>query len=178
MKENLMPSETESRIVGIFEHTDRAVEAIQALATNDFPPEQIIGIARAWRGVELPGPRVDLQNAASRGALVGTIGGAAGGLLLGVAAGALVTILTDFGIAAVVLAILCTVAAGATIGCYLGPFIALEMTEREAKLHEREIEQGRAIVVVRTADRRLEARAIMVSHGAYDFSTTADLQTS
>ena len=160
-----MPIQQAARAVGIFEKQDRAVAAVKALMAAGFPPAQIVIAARDWRGHDLVGPRVDLQRASAGGALRGAVVGGC----LGAAVGMLASLIPGIGWNIFVLGAL-GAAAGAAIGCYVGPFISLEATESDAKEHGKHLELGRTVVVVRAPDRLDEANALMVEHGAYDFS--------
>lgn len=157
-----------SHVVGVFEDQNRAVEAAKALAAAGFPTQEMALITRDWRGGELPVPRVDLQNSAAEGALAGSLVGGT----LGVAAGTLLALIPGIGIGALVLGAMGG-AAGAAGGAYAGPFVAMEMNETEAQEHARHLEQGRTVLVVRTADRQEEASSILDAHGAYDFSMSS-----
>ena len=157
-----------ARAVGIFEDQQHAVNAVHALTQAGIAPQQIVVVARDWKGHELPGPMVEAQHAADDGAIAGALVGAS----LGVAAGAVLSLIPGLGVAVIVLSAIGGLT-GAAVGAYAGPFIALEMTEAEAQQHAEHVEQGRIVVVVKTADRQEEAESIMVEHGAYDFSMTA-----
>jgi hypothetical protein len=162
-----MSNQTSSRVVGIFDSRQEAVEAARALMAAGFETAQIVIVARDWKGEELPGPLVELQQVAADGAVTGAVAGAG----VGAVAGALAAVLPVAGIGILVLEAL-GIAAGAAIGSYVGPFLALEMSESEAMEHAEQIQRGRIVVVVRTPNRQDEARAILVEHGAYDFSMT------
>ena len=163
-----MTNQQLARAVGIFEDQQHAVNAVHALTGAGFAPEQIVVVARDWKGHELPGPMVEAQHVADSGAVAGALVGAS----LGVAAGAVTSLIPGLGVAVIVLSAIGGLT-GAAVGAYAGPFVALEMTEAEAEEHAKHIEQGRIVVVVKTAERQDEAEAIMVEHGAYDFSMTA-----
>ncbi|HEV3143443.1 MAG TPA: hypothetical protein VGZ47_06105, partial [Gemmataceae bacterium] len=145
-----------------------ATNAAQALVQAGFSPKQIVVVARDWKGHELAGPWVEAQHAAGEGAVAGALVGAS----LGVAAGAVMALIPGLGVAVVLLSALGGLT-GAAVGAYAGPFIALEMTEAEAQKHAEHVEMGRKVIAVKTADRQDEAEAIMVEHGAYDFSMTS-----
>jgi hypothetical protein len=116
---------------------------------------------------------VEAQHAADEGAVAGALVGAS----LGVAVGAVVALIPGLGVAVILLSAIGGLT-GAAVGAYAGPFIALEMTEAEAQEHAERIEQGRTVVVVKTADRQEEAESIMVEHVAYDCSMTAQLRVT
>lgn len=162
-----MSTQASSRVIGIFDNRQEVIEAVKALTAAGFSNAQIVIVARDWKGDEIPGPRVELQQVAADGAVSGAVAGAG----VGAVAGALAAILPVAGVSILVLGAL-GIAAGAAIGSYVGPFLALEMSESEAIEHAEQIQQGRIVVIVRTEERQDEARVIMVEHGAYDFSMT------
>jgi hypothetical protein len=167
-QEDAMSNKQPARAVGIFEDEQHAVNAVHALTQVGFSPQTIVVVARDWKGHELLGPMVKAQHAADDGAIAGALVGAS----LGVAAGAVMSLIPGLGVAVIVLSAIGGLT-GAAVGAYAGPFIALEMTEAEAHEHAEHVEAGRVVVVVKTADRQDEANEIMVQHGAYDFSMTA-----
>jgi hypothetical protein len=162
-----MAQDTSTRVVGIFDNRREAVSAVKALMAAGFSTAQILVVARDWKGDELPGPKVELQQVAADGAVTGAVAGAG----VGAIAGGLAALLPVAGVGILILGAL-GIAAGATIGSYVGPFLALEMTESEAMKHAEQVQQGRIVVLVRTKDRHDEANQILVEHGAYDFSMT------
>ena len=137
--------------------------------TAGFTPGQIVLVAHDWHNPELADLGIELQHAAGEGAMTGAAVG--GGI--GLAAGLLTLLIPGIGAVAAVAVVLAG-AAGAAAGSFFGPFIAMEMTEAEAREHAAHVEQGRTVVVVRTPDRLDEARAVMVEHRAYDFSMSTD----
>src|SRR5207248_1653453 len=56
-------------------------------------------------------------------------------------------------------------ALGAAGGTFVGPFIALEMEEEDARHYAREGDEGRTIVLVKAVERAEEARAIIRANG-------------
>src|SRR5262245_64287251 len=84
-EEHVMKSQEPSRVVGIFDGAEQAEKAVASLIAAGIPTERIVIRARDWTGDRTRGPRVELQQAAStgaiRGAIIGAILGAVGGLL-------------------------------------------------------------------------------------------------
>lgn len=160
-----MAEEHPTQVIGIFESQEQAAAAMAALLQAKFSPGQMILVARDWGGEALPGPYVDLQHVAARGAARGAFIGA----LIGAMIGILVSLLPDVSFGALGLGVL-GAAGGAALGSYFGPFIALGWNETEAREHAHHVELGRTVIVVRSVDRQAEARTIMVAHGAYDRS--------
>ncbi len=164
-----------TRAVGIFELQSEAVAAVRALWAAGYEPERIAVVARTWEGAAEALPRVDLQHSASEGAVIGTVGGSALGAAAGIVAACLLPGLGHIAAATLLLSAIGGAAAGASAGVFIGPFIAMEMTEEEAHEHGQHVEQGRTVVVVRT-DRahQEEVRTILVIHGAYDYSMSTE----
>jgi hypothetical protein len=163
-----MATQTATRAVGIFDDQQHVINAVHALTQAGFSAKDIVVVARDWKGHDLFGPWVEAQHSAEHGA----VGGALLGAGLGVAAGAALSLIPGLGVAVIVLSAIGGLT-GAAVGAYAGPFIAMEMTEAEAEKHAEYVEQGRTVIVVKTADRQEEAEKIMVEHGAYDFSMTS-----
>jgi len=154
--------------VGIFQDPDQAVAAFLALRQAGFP-EKTIALAARQRHEAFRKVRVDLQEAATKGAAVGALAG--GGI--GVAAGAGAALIPGVGpvlLGGLVGLALLGGAAGAAVGTFAGPFIAMGLSEADAKKHAEDVEKGKTVVVVRAEDRQDEARDILVEHGAYDES--------
>jgi hypothetical protein len=54
--------------------------------------------------------------------------------------------------------------AGAALGSFAGPFLALGIPEKEAKHYESELRAGRTVVVVRTEDQQEKSLTILRLH--------------
>src|SRR5262249_29417066 len=96
------------------------------------------------------------------------VAGAAVGAGAGAAAGALaITLMPGLILGGSLLAGLIGGAAlGAAGGAFLGPFVALEMGEDDAHYYAHARDEGRTLVVVKTPDRAIEARDMLVRMGA------------
>jgi hypothetical protein len=156
-------------VIGSFKDTKHAVRAIDALFAAGFRNEQVGLVSKEWAGEQaVPPDDVELQEKAGEGA----VAGAATGAGLGAVAGALGAGLVP-GVGPVLAGGLLTVvlggtALGAAAGTFLGPFVALGLSEEEAQRHTREVEAGHTVVLVQTEDRQEEARTLLLGHGAYD----------
>jgi hypothetical protein len=158
-----------SQAVGIFDDQKRAVDAVRALLKAGFPPEQITIRVRDWKGHELVGPRVEIQQAAASGAVRGAIVGG----IIGLAAGLMLALIPASAWGAALLILMCT-GVGAAVGVCFGPFFGMSWRASQARQHAEHIEAGRTVVLVRTPDREDEAHSLMADHGAYDFSMSSN----
>jgi hypothetical protein len=164
-----MTANNPSIVVGIFEKPGEAAEAIRALQEAGFRNDQIGLAAREW-AEELAGVRVDLQHNAAEGAAVGALAGGGVGVVAGALGAALVP-----GVGPVLAGALLGGAAGAAFGTFAGPFIALGLSDTEAQRQARHVEKGYTVVLVRVPpERKDEARAILIEHGAYDDRMTTN----
>jgi len=98
------------------------------------------------------------------------VAGALAGGTVGAVTGALVSLLIP-GLGPVITGGLLTVllastAAGAAGGSLIGPFIALGLSEDEARYYENQFSAGRTILVIRPRGRDEEARRVLRRHGA------------
>ena len=103
----------------------------------------------------------DVEGSAATGAISG---GVVGGIL-GAAAALLIP---GFGPAiagGILAATVGGVAIGATAGGILGALTSLGVSENEAKFYQRELEAGRTIVTVKSADGATQATAILHNNG-------------
>jgi outer membrane lipoprotein SlyB len=164
-----METHATSRVVGIFEDQQHAIEATRALLQAGFSADQVVLLAQNLNAQELTSLGIKVQHGAEEGA----IGGALVGGAIGAAVGALTLLIPVAGPVAVAILAIVT-ATGAATGSVVGPFIGMEMTEAEAHEHAEHISKGRTVVVVRAPDRAAEAQAILVEHGSYDFSMATD----
>jgi hypothetical protein len=154
-----------SRIAASFPTRGQAEAAIDELYHMGFPREGI-GIA-APNEAPRPArtPEGELEEKGGRGATIGAAaGGIAGALVGGLVAASLPGIgpvLTGGLLSEVILA----TAAGAAAGSYLGPFVALGMSEQDAKELGKELKTGRTLVFLKSSERTTEAVDILHHHG-------------
>jgi hypothetical protein len=109
-------------------------------------------------------PNAAEENEAAAGAATGAAVGAGAGAIAGILAAGLIPG------AGPVLAGAMAVGAGAlgaAGGSFLGPFLAMEMSEAEAKHYAQQVHGGRTVLVVHSSDRHDEAHNILEDHGAH-----------
>ena len=150
--------------IGIFSDIYQARQAIDDLKRAGFDDEEIGFLSRV---AETDTTANDVEGSAATGAISG---GVVGGIL-GAAAALLIP---GFGPAiagGILAATVGGVAIGATAGGILGALTSLGVSENEAKFYQRELEAGRTIVTVKSADGAAQATAILRNNGAYNAST-------
>jgi outer membrane lipoprotein SlyB len=151
--------------VGVFAEETQARQAIDELRQAGFSDNELGFLARARAiGVE------DQRAANTTSGIVG------GGVLGGVLGAAASILIPGFGPAlagGILAATLGGAALGAVAGGIIGSLTGMGIPEREAHFYQRELEEGRTIVTVKTSDATGydEAIAIMRSIGAYDAAT-------
>ena len=163
-------------VVGVFDDVAAAERAIADLHRAGFALDKIDMVTRS-QGETSGTPDFALQKSAAEGAVGGARGGGGRGragrgrgrcghgadprrgachgrrLLAGILGGA---------------------AVGAVGGSLIGPFVALEMSEEEARhYHRAVVEEGRTLVLVQTPDRQGDARAILTRHGGVERGAAA-----
>jgi hypothetical protein len=113
-------------------------------------------------------PRLAIQQDAGegawKGAAIGAGAGAAAGLITGLLLPGIGTVLGG----GLLVAVIGGAALGAAGGSFLGPFLALEMSEEDAHHYSRQVEAGRTLVLVHTVDRQEEARALLRASGGIE----------
>jgi hypothetical protein len=168
-------------IVGIFDTRDGAHRAVEALHRAGFTNNQITMVRHHTEDEAVEVTDLDAAKAAQVTGETkvdegGAVGAVAGALIGGAIAVAIIAI-PGFGpallagglIAAPGLAGLATgVVAGAVGGGIVGGLVGLDFPEEEARLYERELKAGRAIVGVRADDRMNEAWDILRNCGGYE----------
>ena len=154
-------------VAGVFDDARQAEKAVADLYRAGFPIDRIDMVTRS-QGETEGTPDFALQKNAADGTVAGGAIGATVGALAAVAATMLIP---GFGVvlgAGLLVSVLGGAAMGAAGGSLLGTFVALEMSEDDARYYARAVEhEGRTVVLVQTPDRRDEARAILERHGAH-----------
>lgn len=148
-------------VVGVFPNRGWAERAIDELHHAGFPLEQI--------GIVMPGGRVAeartgtevLEDNAGTGAVAGAVTGGTMGAVAGALATGLIPGIGPIVAGGLLAGILGGAAAGAALGTFAGPFVALGLSESEARHYQQEFNAGRSIVVVRAGDRAAVARDIL-----------------
>jgi hypothetical protein len=151
------------RAVGVFDRLSDAEAAVADLLAAGFPQDRIEMITRKERRQEA-WPRAAEENEAAAGAATGAAVGAGAGAIAGILAAGLIP-----GAGPVLSGAIAVGggALGAAGGTFLGPFIAMEMSETEAKHYAQQVHEGRTVLVVRTTDRQEEANIILEDHSAH-----------
>jgi hypothetical protein len=159
-----MTAKRSNLVVGVFDNQAQAEQAILDLYRAGFPQDNI-DMATRHEGVMKASPSPELKKDAADGALTGALAGASAGAVAGALAMMLVPGLGTVIGGGLLAGVLGGAALGAAGGTFLGPFVALEMSEEEARYYSGEVEQGRTVVIVQTPDRAAEARSILQRHG-------------
>jgi hypothetical protein len=166
-KEYPMSTTVSSAIAASFPSRGQAEVAIDELYHSGFAREKI--------GIAAPGslPRRaqtasgKLEERGGEGAAVGAATGGVAGAILGSLVAATLPgvglILTGGLIAEIILA----TAAGAAAGSYLGPFIAIGLSEREAEHFSSELKAGHTLVFLKAFERAPQAIEILQRHGGH-----------
>jgi hypothetical protein len=152
-------------VVGVFDHSPPAEQAIVDLYRAGFPQDRIDMVTRTG-GTTRATPRIETDTDASTGALAGAVAGATTGAVAGAVAAFLIPGLGTVIGGGLLAGIIGGAALGAAGGTFLGPFLALQMSPDEAHYYAQEVDQGRTVVLVQTADRAAEAWDILSRHGA------------
>jgi len=156
-------------VVGVFEDTQRARDAISALRDAGFSGSDI-SVLMPDRG-DTQALAADTGTEAGEGAATGLV---AGGILGGVA-GWLVGIgslaipgVGPFIAAGVLGTTIAGAAIGAGVGVIAGALIGMGIPKEEADWYENEVKSGRTLIAVRAGTRQDEAEDILHRYGAYD----------
>ena len=155
-------------LVGVFEDRLAAERAVDELEQSGFSADQV-GFAIRGADVAAGGMITDEEGAKdARGAVAGAATGAGVGAVLGAAAALLIPGVGPV-IAGGVLAMAFGGAiAGTAIGGIFGAMTGLGVSEDEARLYQREFEQGKALVAVKAGPRAADAAQILRRHGGHD----------
>ncbi|HTU90152.1 MAG TPA: hypothetical protein VMF69_08775 [Gemmataceae bacterium] len=147
--------------IGVFEQEAQAEKAVAALWRAGFAPDRI-NVANRRVGVVQGTPRLQFQEDAADGATAGAVAGATAGAVAGVIAGSLLpgvgTVLGGIGGAAL----------GAAGGTFLGPFVAMDLSEEDATHYSHAVDRGQTVVIVRQIGRTDEAREILCAQGGLE----------
>jgi hypothetical protein len=170
-------------MVGIFDTTEGARQAVEALHRAGFRNSQILLMMhhKPEHDVEVTdldaakAAQVTGENKEGKGAALGAVAGAILGGAVAVAllsipglgpvllAGTLVTAGALGGLAA-------GVGGGAVGGGFVGALVGLDFPEHEALAYERELKAGKALVGVRAGDREAEAWEIIRGYGGRELA--------
>jgi hypothetical protein len=157
-------------VVGVFDNHHEADEAIRALLAAGFSANQM---GFAMRDQRAPLNQTESAEAYGQAAVTRTSAGAAAGVLLGGALGAVSSLLIP-GFGPVLLAgILVMAAGGGLAGGIAGLISTMELSEAEKHYYHHQLEVGRSLVFVKTGNRYSEAVAILETSGAHDIHREA-----
>jgi hypothetical protein len=159
-----MPVKRSDLVAGVFEHRPQAEQAVVELWKAGFAHDRVDMVTR--EGATEATPNLHLQHEAGDGAIAGAIGGAGAGAVAGAVAVMLVPGIGTVLGGGLLAGIIGGAALGAAGGTFLGPFIALEMSEDDAHYYARAVDEGRTVVVVKDPHRAGEAREILRRMGA------------
>jgi uncharacterized protein (TIGR02271 family) len=154
-----------STVVGLFEATQGAQEAVDELLRAGFRKDQIDFATHAGDAPHLGSAMAEPRSSARAGATTGAVmGGLLGGLLGALAGGldSLGPVIVD----GLVVGTLGGIAVGAVAGGLLGALVSMAVPEDEVRYADQEHQAGPATVAVRADDRLQEAEAILRRCGA------------
>ncbi len=155
-------------LLGVFPNRELAEGAIDELEHAGYDHNQLGILAPGGKVEEAELPTGHQEDAAAEGAEIGAVAGGSLGILAGAIA---VAAIPGIGLAVTggILTVLAgATAAGAALGAFAGPFVAMGLTEDEARHYENEFKAGRTIVAVQVRDyeHQEEVVTILRSHGA------------
>lgn len=164
-----MNATTLDTIVGVFDHQEQAVKAIDALKGAGFRSERIGVASRQW-SQRFENVSSDDQKTASDGAVWGSVAGGGVGAALGLIGSVLLPGAIPIIAGSMLVNTLIGAAAGAAGGALGGPFIAMGFSEAHAAQYGKEVEAGKTVVLVQAPGDEDKAKKILVAQGAYDDS--------
>jgi hypothetical protein len=157
-------------LIGVFQNQAEAVKALERLRKAGFCESQISLVARGEVPDVPEAVQVTPQRTAGDAAIAGAVLGSGVGAAAGVLAASLIPGLTVILARGILTAVLGGAALGAAVGTFAGPFIAMGLTEQDAQLYARHVEEGRTVVLVHPGDRETDARTILEDLGSCDES--------
>ncbi|MDY3551964.1 general stress protein [Gemmata sp. JC717] len=155
MKKSNTDGQEAVTVVGVFPGYADARRAVEALRAAGYRDDQI--------GVFGPDDPNSWEENAGIGAAVGGVAGLGLGAALAVG---LVSPLGPVVAGGMVVAVIAGASAGAGLGTLVGALVGLGVSEEDARHYATELEAGRVVVTVRTANAAL-ARDVMNRHGAF-----------
>ncbi len=174
-------------LVGIFDTPAAARRAVEELHRAGFGNNQLTMVHHHRPAGDVEVTDLDAAKAAQVSGESKEAGGAALGAATGAAIGGAIAVgvLTIPGLGPVLLAgslitsaviasLATGVVGGAIGGGIVGALVGLELPEHEARLYEKELKEGRALVGVRAGDRTGEAWDIMHNNGGRELSQPVD----
>jgi hypothetical protein len=168
-----MPQLTSGPVVGVFASRKAAETAIHKLWHAGFAKEQIGFILPGGQQIEADTPMGKLEEQGANGAAVGSVAGGVVGALIGAAIGIAVPGL-GVAIAGGILAeIGLGTAAGAALGAYTGPFLAMGFSDKDVHRFEHDVSADHGVLLVKAGTRQQEAVFILRDHGSLSVETPA-----
>jgi hypothetical protein len=139
-------------IVGMFSTREQAEAALEDLLAHDFTSDSISAVSAAGKPLNFPTPGEERYDTGVRDTAIGAaIGGVAGLLIFGP-----VLLLT-----------------GALVGGAAGLLTALGANRPRAEYLTEQVQSGKYLVIVHTADQEAEATAILENAGASEVHRVA-----
>jgi hypothetical protein len=171
-----MATATPTIIVSVFDDRYQAEQAVDELEQAGFSADDI-GFALRGSDVASGGMATDAVGVKDdTGAAAGAVTGGVVGGLLGAAAAIMLPGVGPVLAGGILATSLGYAAAGVAVGGILGAMTGAGLSEEEAQFYEREFNEGRAIVTVRSGNRDAEAAKILRRHGGYDMQTRRPLE--
>jgi len=161
-----------STVVGVFEDSEDARDAIEALKDDGFDAGAISVLSPDKHATQEIADDTGTMAASSAatGAVAGGILGGLGGWLVGIGALAIPGV-GPFIAAGAFAAALGGAAVGAGLGAIAGALMGMGVPEEHAKYYESEAKAGKTLVAVQANTRYDDAQSIMREHGAYDIES-------
>lgn len=155
-------------LVAVFDDRTAAERAALELEQAGFSHEDVGFVLRDEETTTSGGTIVDAPAADARGALNGAI---TGGMVGGVLAAAVTILIPGVGpilAGGLLAAFFGGTVAGTAVGGLLGALRGLGVSEERARHYEQHVHAGRAVVVVKAANRTADAEEILRRHGGHD----------
>src|SRR5262245_35339858 len=120
-------------VVGIFDDQAHAVKAIRELRRAGFQDDQLGLAARQWVGDVPELAQVEMQHRAGDGAITGAAVGGGIGAVAGAVAASVIPVVGPVLAGGLLVGALGGAALGAAAGAFAGPFVALGLSEPDAR---------------------------------------------
>jgi hypothetical protein len=161
-----MTSSTGRTLVGVFDSREEAELVVDELRQAGFAEKEIGFVIRGDDAVAGGVISDATLTKDGQGAVNGMVAGGLAGSLLGAAAVFVIPGVGPLLAMGVLASALGFGAAGVATGGILGAMIGAGVSEKEARVYEKEFNAGRAIVTVNAGERVLEGFRILGRHGA------------
>jgi hypothetical protein len=163
---------TGSTVVGVFDDSEQARDAIEALKDGGFAAESISILTPDRHATQAIADETGSHagSGAATGAVAGGILGGVGGWLVGIGALAIPGIGPFIAAGAFATAI-GGAAVGAGLGAVAGALVGMGVPEAHARYYEGEARAGKTLVTVRADGRYDDAQRLLRDNGAYDIES-------